>query len=505
MQVLGDDAAGHDADDRARGARRPGPEVGRRDARRPHAAARDRRDGAARGEGRVVHHHAAAEHQARMAALQRVERDDVGAPARGDQAAVRQSEDARGGVARGAVHRQRLRTQGERRADHVVQVPMLGDVERVAVIRAEGEERRVPLRDQGREGVQVARHRPLPDQHRHPLRQLLQRLRSARRLVVGADAGREVAVQVHATQQRRVAVDVPPLEGAQLGEAARVAREHARVVHELGQADHLRMVRDLQQVRRVEPRAGGLHARRRHAARELDAQVHHGALGRLQEVADALHARDVGDLVRVADRRRHAAGRDAALELEGRDEGGFDVQVRVDEAGHENEARDVDLAPAAVAAERADDAVAADRHVARQQRARDQVEDPPALQHQLGRFGTPPLPDRRGKIESRPAHAVASPLSGILRQRAGRCTGKPGGRRSRSGEAPYTAPSAERSAKPRSRAAITPPTASTAGRRAKRVRQAIRTVRPARAASGRRVMPASCAAPAASPGISVVP
>jgi len=68
-----------------------------------------------------------------------------------------------------------------------------------------------------------------------------------------------------------------------------------------------------------------------------------------------------------------------------------------------------------------------------------------------------------------------------------------------------TFPAAAPSEKPRRRVAMTSPTASTAARRGKCVRQAMRTIRPARAASGRSTIPASCAAPAASPGTSVVP
>ena len=54
---------------------------------------------------------------------------------------------------------------------------------------------------------------------------------------------------------------------------------------------------------------------------------------RVEEVADAFRAEHVGDLVRIADRGGDAARQDAAVEFVRRDQRGFDVQMRVDEAG----------------------------------------------------------------------------------------------------------------------------------------------------------------------------
>ena len=59
------------------------------------------------------------------------------------------------------------------------------------------------------------------------------------------------------------------------------------------------------------------------------------------------------------------------------------MQMRVDEARHQDQPGDVDHAGAVVFAD-ARDAVAADRHVARHHRAGDQIEDPAAAQDQVG-------------------------------------------------------------------------------------------------------------------------
>ena len=89
-----------------------------------------------------------------------------------------------------------------------------------------------------------------------------------------------------------------------------------------------------------------------------------------EEIADAFEPEHVGDLVRIADRGRHAVAKDAAVELKRRHQRGFDVEMRVDEAGNAGEAAPVDLALALVARMRADDAVADDGDVAPRDRAR---------------------------------------------------------------------------------------------------------------------------------------
>ena len=60
----------------------------------------------------------------------------------------------------------------------------------------------------------------------------------------------------------------------------------------------------------------------------------------------------------------------------------------VDEAGNHDLAADVDLAHAAIFAERAHDPVGADRDVALDELAADEIENPPALQHDV-RLGEP--------------------------------------------------------------------------------------------------------------------
>ncbi len=98
---------------------------------------------------------------------------------------------------------------------------LLGDVERIAVVGAEREIRRQALGDDRHQGVQVLGDRAFADEDMHALADLFQRFVGGGAFVVGADAGGEIAVEVVAREQRRVAVDMAALEGVELGEADR--------------------------------------------------------------------------------------------------------------------------------------------------------------------------------------------------------------------------------------------------------------------------------------------
>ena len=92
-------------------------------------------------------------------------------------------------------------------------MPVLGDVLGLAVVGAEGEPVRAELLDERQERGEVARGRGLPDQHPHAGAQALAALLGRVALVVGADAGGGVGLQVLAEDARRVPVDVRGAEG----------------------------------------------------------------------------------------------------------------------------------------------------------------------------------------------------------------------------------------------------------------------------------------------------
>ena len=161
-----------------------------------------------------------------------------------------------------------------------------------------------------------------------------------RRLVVGADAGGEIAVEVAgraaAAHGRRCGR--PGRPRAWRGSPGRVASTPGKFMNS-ARPITLGWSRKRQQVGRSRSRAPEVS--RCVAGTQLDSCTRRSitvALGAVEEVADALGAQHVGDLVRVADRRRDAVRQHAAVELERRDQRGFDVQMRVDEAGHDDAA-----------------------------------------------------------------------------------------------------------------------------------------------------------------------
>ena len=243
--------------------------------------------------------------------------------------------------------------------------------------------------------------------------------------MVGADARAEIAVESGAADERAVPVDRPGLERGQLGEAGRVAGEQAGKIHEFREAQNLRVIGERQEVADFEPRARRLEVRRRHAARKLDAQVHRGRHRAVEKVAQTRLSEHVADLVRIADRRGHAVPQHAAVEFERCDERGLHMAVGVDEPRNDDFSADVDLFDAAVLADRPDDAVVADRDVALHEVAADEIEDPPALEHDVG-LGEPlALLDRAGEIGDGVAHdGFLGDIRGIVSGLNGRLKGR---------------------------------------------------------------------------------
>lgn len=242
----------------------------------------------------------------------------------------------------------------------------------------------MPLGEDGQERTQILRHGAFADEHGHALGELLQRFFLCGQFMLGAHAGREIGIERAPAQQRRVTVDMPSLEGRELGEHARVLRQHAGKIHELGEADDLRMSGERQEIADLEPRAGGFELGRWHAARKLDAYVHDG-LGRGRErVAQPVETEHIRYLMGVPDRGRDAMWQHATIELGGREKRGFDVAMRVDEARHHDLAGGIDLALAAIAVFHADDAIPANRNVAKLQRSGDEIEDAPTFDGEIG-------------------------------------------------------------------------------------------------------------------------
>ena len=296
----------------------------------------------------------------------------------------------------GTVGVERPHATADGGADHVVEMAFLGDVERIAIVGAERQERRAVGGHQFGQGGEVLGDRALAHQDLHALGQLLARLGRRGRLVAVAHTGRDVGVEVVGRQQRRMAVDLHVGEGGELGQHRRVLSEHARHVHELGQPQHLGMMLEGQQVRRLQPRARSLEMRGRHARRELHAQVHHRDRGAVEEELQAGNAQHVADLVGIADRRGGTARQHATVELQRRHQRRFAMDVTVDEARDGDQPAAGNLHGAAIGLVRADDAVAGDRDVANRHLARGEIVETDRLDHQVGRHGAARLVDDVG-------------------------------------------------------------------------------------------------------------
>jgi len=272
-------------------------------------------------------------------------------------------------------------------AADVVDMALLKQVVRMLVVGAEHAALGILGRQQRGERLEIAGGRALADHDELAALELGQRVLHGRALVVGVDADRDVGVEVLALQARRVAVDllVVRLRGHDLGDDFGVVVNDAVGVHHLGETLHAGIVVVGVDRAVVEIRAGLVHGRRGHAGREHEAHVDGQTLGRLEHVVDAVGAHDVRDLMRVGDDGGGAVRQHRARELPRGDKAGFEMDVRVDEAGADNLARHVDFLFALVAAE-ADDQSICHRDVAGAQLVGKDVDIGGVFKHQIGLF-----------------------------------------------------------------------------------------------------------------------
>ena len=167
-----------------------------------------------------------------VAGLKRPNRHNIRPLARCDQSAILEPERLGPRQRRRAIGRQWWRAQGDQGADHVIKMPLLGDVERVPVIGAEAHVGRGAFGQQRLQRMQVFRHRPFADQHAHALLQLLARLVGCRRLMLCRNPGGDIGVKVHPAQLRAMPVDMAALKEMQLVHHLRIAVDHTGIVHE---------------------------------------------------------------------------------------------------------------------------------------------------------------------------------------------------------------------------------------------------------------------------------
>ena len=155
----------------------------------------------------------------------------------------------------------------------------------------------------------------------------------------------DIRLQLLAEDAGRVTVDVLRAVERELVELGRVARDHAREVHHLGEPEHPLPAHQRLEVagpsgRRGDSKARGGDARRGHEE-DLELEAGRG----VEQPVDAVGAEHVRDLVRVGDDRGRAEREHETRELVDEELHGLEVHVRVDEARDDVPAVRVDRLP----------------------------------------------------------------------------------------------------------------------------------------------------------------
>ncbi len=383
---VGQELLGHDLDHAHGVAGRGNAEVGEPDRRRVHGLAHPHRHRGARER----RHDVAVEDErailvdaARAEGDEIVEQHEIGAIARCDRTGVRQA------VVLGRVQRRKQQrvlgrdALGDGLAAHLVEVALAHQEVGLAIVRAERAALGSELPHQRQQRMQVAGVRGLADQHPGALATLLQGLLVGRRLVIRADSGGQVGVQRVAAHARGVAVDVRRAAQVELAQLGRIAGDHGREVHHLGDAQGVPAPQHRLEVAHRERPSRRLERARGDARRRHHPDVERHVVADVEQPVDAVGSEHVGDLVRVRDDRGRAPCEHDARELVDHQLRRLDVHVRVDESGHEEAPARVEPVAARIAAETRDAAVG-DRDVDVEPLAGERGEDVGALDHQVG-------------------------------------------------------------------------------------------------------------------------
>jgi len=182
-----------------------------------------------------------------------------------------------------------------------------------------------------------------------------------------------------------VTVDVTSLGCGDLGDRVLASRDDRWVVHHLGQPDRPRLgPQQLGDVLGRERGSRGLERRGRHARGDHHVGVERDLVGVVQERADAIDPEHVGDLVRVEDDGGGPPRERRPRELVEPELGRLQVHVPVDEAGEQDQARDVDPLAPPVARSDAGNVLADDRDVGLEELAGEHGQHPPPGEHKVG-------------------------------------------------------------------------------------------------------------------------
>ena len=142
---------------------------------------------------------------------------------------------------------------------------------------------------------------------------------------------------------RRVSVGVRSAGEPELAQLAFISGDHAGEIHHLGQPEHAAAAQQALKVAFVESTPRGLETRGgdRRGRHEVDVERQLGA--EVEQPVDPVGAEHVRELVRVGDDGRRPERQHEPSELVRQQLRRLEMQVRVDEAGHDEAAARVDL------------------------------------------------------------------------------------------------------------------------------------------------------------------
>ena len=187
------------------------------------------------------------------------------------------------------------------------------------------------------QGVEIFCGAAFADQNFHAVTQLIEGFIRRKAFMIGADAGFDVIFRLLAAETGGVTVDglFETFCACDLGHYFGVFVEDAGEVHHFAEVPDLVAGEEGFDFFGVEGGAGCLECGGRDAAGGAEIEVKGHGIAVADHEFDAGEAADVGDLAGVADRGDCAVSDGDAGEFGGDEEGAFDVDVGVDEAGED--------------------------------------------------------------------------------------------------------------------------------------------------------------------------
>ena len=182
---------------------------------------------------------------------------------------------------------------------------------------------------------EIARRRALANENLHPRLQLVHRLRQSETLVIRRDARRRIIRRHFAPQAGRVSIDrlAEFFRGGNHRHQRRIPREHAGKIHHLAEVFDFFASQQPRHRAGIKCGAGRFESRRRNAGRRAKIELERRARTVANHVVHASDTQDVGDFMRIGDRRHGAMNHGPPRKLRRRQHRTLDMDMRIDQTG----------------------------------------------------------------------------------------------------------------------------------------------------------------------------